>query len=142
MSSQMQNRITALYGEHPVTTDENPFIGDANLCLRLDPMLLVTLDVEHLFDKFYFDSQRILSFDGISFDNNNYDCHYSIGLQSLHQVHYRLFSNQDYVGEICIFRNTVFSENDMVLLENLTSMIIAPLRKTLCYQEAIEPCRA
>lgn len=136
---QLLKRVTTLHGLSSTEANESPPYDRTpkpGWYAHLNHMLQATIDTEHLFDMFFFEAQQLISFDGIKFDNHHHNCHYCIGLQSEHRAHYRLYSNQDYVGELTISRNTSFSDGDLELLENLISTTIAPLEKALSYLEA------
>ncbi len=129
MSSRMQTRIV----QGPVMENAGNHQSHAS-----KPSFQVNKNVKQLFESFFFEAQVILSFDGVEFENNHANRCCTIGIPAKHCVNYRLFANQDYVGELRISRNSRFTDSDFASLENLISTVIEPLRKTMTYQDALE----
>ena len=104
---------------------------EAVLYTRLNLVLQSTINTEQILDIFFLEAQRLLSFDGISFSNAHHQLYFETGISADYSAHYRLFANQDYLGEVNITRNSTFSEEELEVLERLIAALISPLGKTL-----------
>ena len=103
---------------------------------NLQHMLHAAIDLSHLLDMIYFEAQGFVSFDGLCFGNANHAFDYQAGLQGRHSAHYRLFANSDYIGELCLSRNSPFTDDELETLESVVSLLVLPLQDVLTYQLA------
>ena len=64
----------------------------------------------------------------MSFSNAPLDIRYRVGITAKHRCHYRLFSNQDYLGEMSFTSVKPFEDEELALLEGLLGVIIIPVK--------------
>ncbi len=136
MTLSFQHSDTASQDGYSARLDDAFVSGDV-LVSRLGHILRTRTDLEQMLDLFFFEAQRMLSFDGIRYSNFHRHSHFEVGVLSGYHAHYRLFANQDYLGEMDIARSSPFGEEELETLERLISALISPLRNTMSLEDDI-----
>lgn len=110
----------------------------AHRYMRLHHMLHAAIDIENLVDVFYYEAQELVHFDSVTFENRHFDCHVDAGVHCRHTAHYRLFANQDFVGDLRFTRSTPFSEGELNIIESLLTSLTLPIQDALAYRDTLE----
>jgi len=112
--------------------DYQQFDGDT-VYRDLDILLETTHSLEQLLDTFFFEIQLWISSDGMHFSNVARNVKHEVGFDSRNKCHYRLYRGANYLGEICFFRKTRYSLDELELIEELVTMLIEPLQLSMAH---------
>ena len=108
-----------------------------SLKFRLSSILQSSLDLDQVLAVFLEELEPQLEINGLAYVSESFGLNIQLGKRSTHSCGYRLITQKDYLGEISFYRSNRFKENDLVLIEDLLSTLICPLRNALQYREAI-----
>jgi len=103
--------------------------------LEISGKLQTTLDVSNLLDLFANCSQKYLTFDGFVFHGRDGFVR-QWGTQTNQQGSYRLRLRETMLGEIKLYRQRPFCEEDTIMLEYLLSALLYPMRNAQLYHQA------
>lgn len=106
--------------------------------MRLMERLQTTLDIEQLIEYFSSESQHVVQFDGIDFNNEDQQINYRIGKKTTHRCSYGLKIEGKYLGDLILYRRKRFQENELAKVEILLSSLIYPLKNALQYKQALD----
>ncbi|MCB1692167.1 MAG: hypothetical protein KDI19_05335 [Pseudomonadales bacterium] len=101
---------------------------------ELKCLLDTASNLENLLDVFYFETQSWISSTGMRFSNSHKGVRYQVGVDGQYRCNYRLFANQDYLGEISFSRMSAFETDELELIESMLSVAILPIRSQLRYE--------
>ena len=106
--------------------------------LQLSHLLQSTLDLEQVLMLFFREVGTLLGLTSLSYGNDNLTAAIEFGSNSKHSCHYQLVNDAENLGKLTVTRNKRFTSDDLLLLENLISCLICPLRNALLYREAVQ----
>lgn len=104
--------------------------------LRLVTVLQSTLDVKNLIELFAHELKSLLNYDGVHYVNQIWSIEHLIGTSQRHRCVYTLKIDQVELGQITISMTSKFSDEDVLLMENIIANLIYPLRNALTYKQA------
>ncbi len=132
--------MASLLSHSAAATNDSLYEGNAaaDRYSRLHHMLHAAFDIENLMDVFYYEAQQLVHFDSVTFDNRHFDCHYQAGVHCRHSAHYRLFANEDFVGDLRFTRATPFDEGELNIIESLLTSLTLPIQDSLAYRDTLE----
>ncbi|MEC8443329.1 MAG: GGDEF domain-containing protein [Pseudomonadota bacterium] len=105
--------------------------------LRLSGKLQTTLELGQLLEIFLEEIQSAVLVDGLTFHHEPTNTTLATGRNSLHTAHYRLQTQQDYMGDLSFHRSTRFREHELANIEGLMTALVYPMRNALRYHEAL-----
>lgn len=105
--------------------------------LRLFEKLQQSLELETLLEIFFSEAQQILPLDGLSFTNEVAGIDISVAKPAQYLFRYSLVASRELVGELTIFRNQPFANQEINLLRQHLDTIVYPLRNAINYREAV-----
>ncbi len=98
-------------------------------------LLQTSLDTPTILSIFSQQAEKIIPFAGITFLSAESD-EIIIGNKERHSCSYQLTLEKEVLGEISISRKQRFSEEDLIVFENLITLLLYPLRNCLQFQQA------
>lgn len=107
--------------------------------LRLLQVLQTSLNVEELLNNFFKHIQPLISIAGISFHSAHTVLDF--GRKTIHQCDYNLIIENDTLGKIIFNQRSRWSEADLIIIENLLSYLVYPLRNAIAHQQMIKLAR-
>lgn len=128
-------QIPRLLAERQRSTSER---RDIDLALRIASMLQTTLDYHTILDIFVAEARRCVPIDGVTYDNAEYNLHFSCGTPEKHSLTYRLSISDQGLGELSFTRKKRFNAKENKLLEYLLCGLVYPLRNAIAYQTALQ----
>ncbi|MEX1200317.1 MAG: GGDEF domain-containing protein [Methylophaga sp.] len=124
-------------GEHQSTIQENS--ADTELLLQRLPMLLqTTLDLRQLLQLFHQQVQSVLQLDGLRLQHPPLRQDLKFGNTVHHNCHYQLEIDKQSLGKLTISRGRRFSDDEILLIEDLLCKLVYPLRNCQQYQQALD----
>lgn len=106
--------------------------------LELANALHSCLELDKLIELFSQETQHIIEHNGIEFRNDELNLQLRVGREAIHSCSYRLLVGGDNLGELLFLRAQKFSESEVVQIEYLLASLLAPLRNSLMYKQALE----
>ncbi len=100
--------------------------------------LHTALSVEHVMGLLAEQIGRAFAFAGLHFHCPQPASRCRFGRPALHSASYELQAEQRDLGEVTLYRDASFTENELRTLENLLALVGYPLRNALLYHEALE----
>ena len=104
---------------------------------RLQTVLQTSIELPEILKLFYLEMRVMLHLQGLSFLHDAYRCEYQFGDSSLFHSHYRLQTENDYLGELNLYRSRPFSEQEHCRIDLLLNTLIYPIRNGLRYRDAV-----
>lgn len=124
-------------GEHQSTVQESN--NDSELLLQHLPMLLqTTLDLRQLLQLFHQQVQSVLQLDGLRFQHPPLRQNLKFGSNAHHNCHYQLEIDKQSLGKLTLSRGRRFSNDEILLIEDLLCKLVYPLRNCQQYQHALD----
>jgi len=105
---------------------------------QLSALLQTTLDVEHVIRLFAHELRRHVPCDSFSYQHAAKGLNFTIGEAARHSASYRLLLEEQLLGEITVTRLQLFSESELMGIENYIGGLVYALRNALLYREAVE----
>jgi len=104
--------------------------------LNLAMSLQMSLDIDWVINKFMEHIHAYLMFDGFAYRCADPDTQIVSARQKGHSCSYNLNIDNALLGKLQLFRGRKFSESELVLLENLLTILVYPLRNAIEYKKA------
>lgn len=104
----------------------------------LSNQLQSTLDLERILGLFFQTSQRMVTYDALTYSHGPQKIAIELGSEKKHSVNYNLNFQGDYLGNIVFSRKKKFSEQELGDFEAIISSLIFPLRNGLLYAAALQ----
>jgi len=124
-------------GEDQSTIQENN--DDSELLLQRLPMLLqTTLDLRQLLQLFHQQVQSVLQLDGLRLQHPPLRQDLKFGSTAHHNCHYQLEIDKQSLGKLTLSRGRRFSDDEILLIEDLLCKMVYPLRNCQQYQHALD----
>jgi len=105
--------------------------------LDLAMSLQMSLDLDWVLNTFMEHIHAYLMFDGFAYRNETTTTQIIQARQKGHSCTYNLHLEEIDLGRLEIFRGRKFSESELVMLENLLTMLVYPLRNAIQFKQAI-----
>jgi len=105
--------------------------------LDLAMSLQMSLDLDWVINKFMEHIHSYFLFDGFSFNCAEPNAQIKYARQKGHSCTYNLHIEDTDLGKLEIFRGRKFVESELVLLENMLSILIYPLKNAIQFKQAI-----
>ncbi len=105
--------------------------------LDLAMSLQMSLDLDWVINTFMEHIHAYLMFDGFSYQSEQTGSALKVSRQKGHSCTYNLHIEDINLGKLQIFRGRKFNESELVLLENLLTILIYPLRNAIQFKQAI-----
>ena len=105
--------------------------------LDLAVSLQMSLDVDWVINKFMEHIHSYFLFDGFAYNGVQPNSQIKYSRQKGHSCSYNLHIEDMELGKLELFRGRKFAESELVLLENMLSILIYPLRNAIEYKRAI-----
>lgn len=113
-------------------------LDTGNSALQLANVLQSTLELSKLLELFDDELSALVSYDGMSYANKEENHSVTFGVEAPNRVSYRLVLIENDLGELNLFRNSKFDDDEVVLLENTIAALVYPLRNAILYKQAVE----
>ncbi len=123
--AQDMNTITQKYDSADGASKSHP------LWKNLKTLLSGVSGLEQLLDTFFFETQDWVNVIGMSFRNLPLEVNYEVGISAKHHCTYRLFSNQDYLGELGFSSLEPLSNDELEIIEGLVGIVILPVKSEI-----------
>ena len=104
--------------------------------LDLSMRLQVSLDIDWVVSQFMEHIHSYLLFDGYAYQCAEPEAKLQYARQKGHSCTYNLKIEQTDMGTLEVFRGRKFVESELVLLENLLTLLVYPLRNAIQYKKA------
>lgn len=104
--------------------------------LDLAVSLQMSLDIDWVINKFMEHIHSYLLFDGFAYNCAEPNTQIKYSRQRGHCCSYNLNIENADLGKIELYRGRKFAESELMLLENLLSILIYPLRNAIQYKQA------
>ncbi len=132
-----QGNLRLLAGEQQATVQEST--PDSALVIQRLPMLLqTTLDIRQLLQLFHQQVQAILQHDGLRMQHLPLRQDIKFGNTAHHNCHYQLEIDKQSLGKLTLSRGRRFSDDEILLIEDLLCKLVYPLRNCQQYQQALD----
>jgi len=105
--------------------------------LDLAMSLQVSLEPDWLINKFMEHIHAYLLFDGFTYQHEDSQTLITAARQKGHSCTYNLTIEETTLGKLQLFRGRKFNESELMLLENLLTILIYPLRNAIQFKQAI-----
>lgn len=105
--------------------------------LDLAMSLQMSLDQNWVINKFMEHIHSYFLFDGFIYNCAEPDTQIKYARQKGHSCSYNLHIEDVELGKLELFRGRKFAESELVLLENLLSMLVYPLRNAIQFKQAV-----
>jgi len=105
--------------------------------LNLAMSLQMSLDLEWVLNKFMEHIHAYFLFDGFAYTHTESNIQIQVERQKGHSCSYNLQVEEINLGKLELFRGRKFTESELVLLENLLSILVYPLRNAIQYNQAV-----
>lgn len=105
---------------------------------RLLNLLQSTLDLKTLLKYFLESLRKDLPIGGLSYEDDSRSTSIRIGKQSTHSCGYRLTTAGVECGEIVFKRDSRFSENELLQIEQNIVLLLAPISNAIKYADAVD----
>lgn len=113
-------------------------LDSGNTALQLANVLQSTLELSKLLELFDDELSALVSYDGMSYVNKEKRHSVTFGVEAPNRVSCRLVLIENDLGELGLFRNTKFDDDEIRILENTITALVYPLRNAILYQQALE----
>lgn len=122
------------------TAKELPLLALSHEELRqlLSNQLQSTLDVQDILMMFFKISQRMISYDSLTYKHESQSVAVELGVLQKHRVAYNLNYQGEYLGNIVFSRGRSFTEQELGDFESIIASLIFPLRNGLLYAAALQ----
>ncbi len=111
---------------------------ESNIQLKLTSLLQTTLKIEPLFDLFFGQLQHLLKINGCHYIHADKKIECKLGKVAIHTTDYSLKLQDDDLGNIVLSRKQRFTEEELLHIESLLSILMYPLRNALSYRDALQ----
>ncbi len=105
--------------------------------LDLAMSLQMSLDLDWVINKFMEHIHAYLMFDGFIYNSDEPATQIKMARQKGHSCTYNLHVEETDLGKLQLFRGRKFNESELILLENLLTILVYPLRNALQFKQAI-----
>ena len=105
--------------------------------LDLAMSLQMSLDIDWLINKFMEHIHAYFLFDGFAYQCTESHSQIKVARQKGHSCSYNLKLEDAELGQLKLFRGRKFTESELVLLENLLSILVYPLRNAIQFKQAV-----
>jgi len=105
--------------------------------LDLAMSLQMSLDLEWLVNTFMEHIHAYLMFDGFAYNSEETQTLITSSRQKGHSCTYNLQLEDIALGKLQLFRGRKFSESELVMLENLLTILVYPLRNAIQFKQAM-----
>ncbi len=105
--------------------------------LDLAMSLQMSLDLDWIVNKFMEHIHAYLLFDGYVYSSNDNKTQIKQARQKGHNCTYNLRIEDTHLGKLTLFRGRKFVESELIILENLLSILVYPLRNAMQFQQAL-----
>ncbi|HET8808264.1 MAG TPA: GGDEF domain-containing protein [Methylophaga sp.] len=130
-------KLRLLAGDQPSTVHASA--SDSELLIQRLPMLLqTTLDLRQLLQLFHQQVQPILQHDGLRMQHLPLRQDIKFGYTAHHNCHYQLEIDKQSLGKLTLSRGRRFSDDEILLIEDLLCKLVYPLRNCQQYQQALD----
>ncbi|MEH6482712.1 MULTISPECIES: GGDEF domain-containing protein [Pseudomonas] len=110
----------------------------AQLRQQLSMQLQTSLDAERILTIFRAESQRLVTFDSLSYVQDSTDMSLQLGETASHSTSYHLSHDGEQLGCLTFTRQQRFKEEELAELESLIASLVFPLRNALLYRLAVQ----
>lgn len=104
--------------------------------LDLAMTLQMSLDIDWILNKFMEHIHSYFLFDGFSYSCEELNVHIESARQKGHSCSYNLKIEDSQLGALTVYRGRKFAESELMLLEDLLSILIYPLRNATQFKKA------
>ena len=124
-------------GAMPVPSQTPRFDATAK-GVELLQTLQTTLDLEQIIGLFSNVILEAIPHEGYRFRHEGLALDFSEGRQSRHQASYNLSLEDEHLGQLTLYRNWKFRDDELANLELLLGQLVYPLRNGIRYLQAVE----
>ncbi|RMG57686.1 MAG: GGDEF domain-containing protein [Gammaproteobacteria bacterium] len=124
-------------GPMPVPEQKPRFDATAK-GVELLQALQTTLDIEQIIGLFSNIILDVVPHEGYRFRHDELDLDISEGRHSRHEAGYNLSLEDEHLGQLTLYRNWKFRDDELANLELLLGQLVYPLRNAIRYLQAIE----
>jgi len=107
-----------------------------HITLELSLRLQTSLEIEWVIDQFMKMTHAYLMFDGYNYTLTQPDLKINEGREKGHSCTYNLSIETHDLGTLVMYRGRKFVESELMVLENLITSLIYPLRNAILYRNA------
>ncbi len=140
--ASMQSASTVAFISPTARATYKNSAGKGNLPIEpgtyLTSILHSTLELDEVLKIFFEETQQTIPCDSMSYNNDAKNTMLTYGSQSQHQCDYRIFTEQDFLGELYFTRSTHFDEKELKEFEKLIGYLVPSLRNALLYRDAVQ----
>jgi len=104
---------------------------------RLLNNLQTSLNIDTILQMFEQELSMLLSIKGLRYVCEPHNIQVSHGYVATHSCNYRLITQKDHLGEVTLYRDTRFTDQDLNAIETLLGLLLSPLRNGLQYRVAL-----
>jgi len=105
---------------------------------ELSIILQSTLELDSLLEFFDDELSSTIPHDGLIYEFPDEGITYKFGEPGKHQCHYNFVLLDQFLGQIIVSRNEKFSDDELKLIELLTTSLLYPIRNSLMYLRALK----
>ncbi|MDX1573456.1 MAG: GGDEF domain-containing protein [Methylophaga sp.] len=132
-----QSNLRLLSGEQQATVQEST-PDNALVTQRLPMLLQTTLDIRQLLQLFHQQVQPVLQHDGLRMQHLPLRQDIKFGNTAHHNCHYQLEIDKQTLGKLTLSRGRRFTDDEILLIEDLLCKLVYPLRNCQQYQQALD----
>ncbi len=108
------------------------------LLIDLSRDLQASLEIEEILYLFLNRIRTLVPVDGINYSHEESDIQFSSAVTGKHKVSYQLNTEEGSLGLIAFTRHRRYRDNEILMLEDLMSSLMYPLRNSLKYHSALK----
>ncbi len=108
------------------------------LLIDLSRDLQASLEIEEILYLFLNRIRTLVPVDGINYSHQESDIQFSSAVTGKHKVSYQLNTEEGSLGLITFTRHRRYRDNEILMLEDLMSSLMYPLRNSLKYHSALK----
>lgn len=143
MHTRLQSNVISLANaakQPPSSAQATPLIAMSHeeVRLLLANQLQSTLVLEEILALFFKISQRLVSYQSLTFTHKAQDVVIELGAVHSYAINYTLNYQQEDLGSITFTRNKEFSEQELADFESIMCSLVFPLRNGLLYAAALK----
>ena len=112
--------------------------ASADSTLQLTSVLQSTLELKKLLEIFGAELHKEVAQDGMEYANRRENIQFSFGHTTRHRCSYRLVLLDNDIGELTLYRQQRFDEEQTRIIENAIAALVYPLRNAILYKQAVE----
>ena len=129
--------VKSIFGNYDKSAEKG-YNRDLELQARLDlaMSLQMSMDLDWVINQFMEHIHSYLLFDGYTYTNNELKLKIEYSRQQGHSCSYNLNIDEAEQGQLQIFRGRKFAESELVLLEDMLTMLVYPLRNAIQFKKA------